>query len=211
MLKNYLLTAIRNLWRSKAFSFINLTGLAVGMASATLIILVIHNESTYDNFHKNKDLLYKAWNRDIVNGALTCWDYTPNGLGPALVHEYPGIANMTRVDDRWSVTIAGDKKMSSHVNVVDTSFLSMFSFPMIAGNRATALSNTNSMVVTESMAKKLFGDKDPMNQSVTIDRSRYQVTGVLKDLPPNSSFQFEFLLPWSYEKPSASATKPIGD
>jgi putative ABC transport system permease protein len=199
MLKNYLLTAIRNLWRSKAFSFINLTGLAVGMASATLLLLVIHNESTYDDFQQNKAVLYKVWNRDIVNGALTCQDFTPKGLGPALVHEYPGITNMTRVDDRWSVTIAGDKKMSSHVNVVDTSFLSMFSFPMIAGNRATALSNANSMVVTESMAKKLFGDKDPINQSVTIDRFRYQVTGVLKDLPPNSNFQFEFLLPWSYQ------------
>ncbi len=199
MLKNYLLTAIRNLWRSKAFSFINLTGLAVGMASATLLLLVIHNESTYDDFQQNKAVLYKVWNRDIVNGALTCWDFTPNGLGPALVHEYPGITNMTRVDDRWSVTIAGDKKMSSHVNVVDTSFLSMFSFPLVAGNRATALHNVNSMVVTESMAKKLFGDKDPINQAVTIDRFRYQVTGVLKDLPPNSNFQFEFLLPWSYE------------
>jgi putative ABC transport system permease protein len=199
MLKNYLLTAIRNLWRSKAFSFINLTGLAVGMASATLLLLVIHNESTYDDFQQNKAVLYKVWNRDIVNGALTCWDYTPNALGPALVHEYPGITNMTRVDDRWSVTIAGDKKMSSHANVVDTSFLSMFSFPLVAGDRSTALHNPNSMVVTESMAKKLFGDKDPINQAVTIDRFRYQVTAVLKDLPPNSNFQFEFLLPWSYQ------------
>ncbi len=199
MLKNYLLTAIRNLWRSKAFSFINLTGLAVGMASATLLLLVIHNESTYDDFQKNKAVLYKVWNRDIVNGDLTCWDYTPRGLGPALVHEYAGITNMTRVDDRWSVTQAGDKKMSSHVNVVDTSFLSMFSFRLIAGNRATALHDPNSMVVTESMAKKLFGDKDPINQDVTIDHVRYQITGVLKDLPPNSNFSFEFLLPWSYQ------------
>ena len=67
MLKNYLLTAIRNLWRSKAFSFINLTGLAVGMASATLLLLVIHNESTYDDFQQNKAVLYKVWNRDIWN------------------------------------------------------------------------------------------------------------------------------------------------
>ena len=199
MVKNYFLTAIRNLWRSKAFSFINLTGLAVGMASATLLLLVIHNESTYDDFQQNKAVLYKVWNRDIVNGALACWDFTPNALGPALVHDYPGITNMTRVDDRWSVTIAGDKKMSSHVNVVDTSFLSMFSFPLVAGNRATALHSVNSMVVTETMAKKLFGNKDPINQAVTIDRFRYQVTAVLKDLPPNSNFQFEFLLPWSYQ------------
>lgn len=199
MIRNYLLTALRNLWRSKAFSVLNLTGLAVGMASATLILLVIHNEVTFDNFHKNKTTLYKVWNRDIVNGSLFCWESTPHPLGPDLIHEYPGIANMCRIDDHWTVTDAGPKKMSSHLNVVDTSFLSMFTFPMIAGNPATALKDPDAMVVTQSMAKKLFGDKDPMNQSVLIDHHRYKVTGILKDLPTNSTLDFEFLLPWSYE------------
>jgi ABC-type antimicrobial peptide transport system permease subunit len=199
MLKNYLLTAIRNLWRSKAFSFINLTGLAVGMASATLILLVIHNESTFDNFHQHKPVLYKVWNRDIVNGSLYCWDNTPRVMGPVLLHDYPGIANVCRDDDHWTVTDAGDKKMSSHMNAVDPSFLSMFSFPMIAGNPATALQDPNGMVVTQAMAKKLFGDKDPMNRTVLIEHNRYKITGVLKDLPTNSTLDFEFLLPFSYE------------
>jgi putative ABC transport system permease protein len=199
MIRNYLLTALRNLWRSKAFSGLNLTGLAVGMASATLILLVIHNEVTFDDFHHNKATLYKVWNRDIVNGSLFCWDGTPQPLGPDLIHEYPAIARMCRVDDRWTVTDAGDKKMSSHMNVVDTSFLSMFTFPMIAGDPSTALQSPDAMVVTQSMAKKLFGDKDPMNQSVLIEYHRYKITGVLKDLPTNSTLNFEFLLPWSYE------------
>ncbi len=199
MIRNYLLTALRNLWRSKAFSILNLTGLAIGMASATLILLVIHNEMTYDNFHANKTVLYKVWNKAIVNGALFCWDNTPRPLGPALKQEYPGIAGMCRIDDHWTVTDAGDKKMSSHMNAVDPSFLSMFTFPLIAGDPATALQNPDAMVVTESMAKKLFGDKDPMNKSVLIEHHRYNVTGVLKDLPANSSLDFEFLLPWSYE------------
>jgi putative ABC transport system permease protein len=199
MIRNYLLTALRNLWRSKAFSVLNLTGLAVGMASATLILLVIHNEVSFDDFHQNKAVLYKVWNREIVNGALQCWESTPHPLGPALVKEYPGIANMCRVDDHWTVTDAGAQKMSSHMNVVDPSFLSMFTFPMIAGDPATALQNPDGMVVTASMAKKLFGDKDPMNQNVLIEQHRYKITGVLKDLPTNSSLDFEFLLPWSYE------------
>jgi ABC-type antimicrobial peptide transport system permease subunit len=199
MIRNYLLTALRNLWRSKAFSILNLTGLAVGMASATLILLVIHNEMTFDDFQHNKANLYKVWNRDIVNGSLFCWDGTPHPLGPDLLQEYPAIANMCRIDDHWTVTDAGDRKMSSHMNAVDTSFLSMFTFPMIAGNPATALQSPDAMVVTQSMAKKLFGDKDPMNQSVQIEHHRYKVTGVLKDLPTNSSLTFEFLLPWSYE------------
>ena len=200
MIRNYLLTALRNLWRSKAFSVLNLTGLAVGMASATLILLVIHNEMTYDNFHKNRPLLYEVWNKEIVNGSLFCWDNTPHPLGPALKQEYPGIAAMCRVDNHWTVTDAGDKKMSSHVNVVDPSFLSMFTFPMIAGDPATALQSPDAMVVTQSMAKKLFGDKDPMNKSVLIEHYRYTITGVLKDLPANSTLNFEFLLPWSYEE-----------
>jgi putative ABC transport system permease protein len=200
MIRNYLLTAIRNLWRSKAFSVLNLAGLAVGMASATLILLVIHNELTYDNFHKNRSTLYKVWNRQIVNGSLFCWENTPRPLGPALKQEYPGIADMCRVDDHWTVTDAGDKKMSSHMNVVDPSFLSMFTFPMIAGDHVTALQNPDAMVVTQSMARKLFGDKDPMNKSVLIEHHRYTITGILKDLPVNSTLNFEFLLPWSYEQ-----------
>jgi putative ABC transport system permease protein len=129
MIRNYLLTAIRNLWRSKVFSGLNLTGLAVGMASATLILLVIHNEWTFDDFHQNKAVLYKVWNRETVNGSLFCWDNTPRVMGPVLKQDYAGIANVCRDDDHWTVTDAGDKKMSSHMNAVDPSFLSMFSFP----------------------------------------------------------------------------------
>ena len=115
MIRNYLLTALRNLWRSKAFSVLNLTGLAVGMASATLILLVIHNELTFDNFHNNKATLYKVWNRDIVNGSLFCWESTPQPLGPDLVQEYPGIANMCRVDDHWTVTDARSEEHTSEL------------------------------------------------------------------------------------------------
>src|SRR6202040_4228810 len=142
---------------------------------------VIHNESTYDSFHKNKATLYKVWNRDIVSGELSCYDGTPMPLGPALLQEYPGIANTTRVDDRWAVTDVGEKKMSSHMNVVDPSFLTMFSFPILRGNPATALHDPSSMVVTEAMAKKLFGDEPALNRNVTINHRRYTITAILKD------------------------------
>ena len=199
MFRNYLRIAFRNLWRSKGFSALNLTGLAIGMASATLILLWIHNEWSFDKFHRNNATLYKVWNRGIVNGSLECWDNTARPLGPVLRQEYPAITNMTRVDNRWVVTQSGDVKMSSHVNVVDSTFLELFSFPLVKGNPATALLNPNSMVVTEAMAKKLFGAADAMNRTVTIDKIAYTVTGVLKDLPPSSSLDFEFLLPWRFE------------
>ena len=96
MLRNYLNIAIRNLWRTKGFSFINITGLAVGMASAILIFLWIYNELSYDQFHKNKDYLYQAWNRGVFDSKLQCWNSTPKILGPTLKEEYPEIAEIAR-------------------------------------------------------------------------------------------------------------------
>jgi putative ABC transport system permease protein len=200
MFKNYLKIAFRTLWRSKGFSLLNLTGLAVGMASAILILLWIHNESGYDSFHKNKDHIYMVWNRGISSGKLECWPTTPRILGPTLLKDFPGIAGMARTEDRWFVTAVGEKKASSHAMMTDSGFLSIFSFPMLEGNPATALNSPNSIVLTESMAKKFFGKDDAMNRTVEIDKSRFTVTGILKDLPTNTYYNFEFLLPWSYEK-----------
>ena len=84
MLRNYLNIAIRNLWRTKGFSFINISGLAVGMASAILIFLWMYNELSYDRFHENKNYLYQAWNRGVFDGKLQCWNSTPKVLGPTL-------------------------------------------------------------------------------------------------------------------------------
>ncbi|HEY4061189.1 MAG TPA: ABC transporter permease [Puia sp.] len=200
MFKNYLKIALRNLWRRKGFSALNITGLAVGMASAALILLWISNEYSFDNFHKNKATLYQAWNQDTINGVIQSWDATPRPLGPALAQEYSGIDHTTRVDSRWFVTDAGEKKMSSHAFVVDPAFLSMFSFPFLQGDPTTALNNTSSIVITESMAKKLFGDKPAMSRTIKIDKALFTVTGILKDLPINNTLDFEFLLPWSFEK-----------
>jgi len=196
----YLKIAWRNLLRSKGFSFINITGLSIGMASAVLILLWIQNELSYDNFHKNRARIYECWNRGTYDAKLQCWNTTPKILGPTLKQEIPDIADNTRVDNRWYVTTVGDKKVSSHANVVDPSFLSMFSFPMIKGNPATALNSVYSIVITEEMAKKMFGNEEAMNKIIRIDQDNFTVTGILKDLPPNSTFDFEYLLPWEYYK-----------
>src|SRR5688500_8276198 len=133
MLKHYLNIAIRNLWRTKGFSFINITGLAVGMASAMLIILWISNELNYDQFHTNKDYLYQAWNRGVFDGELRCWSSTPKVLGPALKEEYPEIEQVARGHSRWFVTVVGEKKMSTRTLITDPAFLSMFSFHFLKG------------------------------------------------------------------------------
>ena len=200
MFSNYLKIAFRTLWRSKGFSILNLTGLAVGMASAILILIWIHNESSYDSFHQNKDRIYMVWNRGILSGKLECFNGTPKILAPNLIKEYPGIENIARTEGRWFVTAVGEKKMSSQAMLVDSSFLSIFSYPMLKGNPVTALNGPNSIVITESMARKFFGPEDAMNKTIEIDKSQFTVTGILKDLPTNTYYNFEFLLPWSYQR-----------
>jgi len=200
MLISYFKIACRNLWRSKGFSFINIIGLAIGMASAILILLWIQNELSYDGFHKNKARLYQVWNRGTFDGKLQCWNTTPVPLGLALKQEVPEIAEQTRVFTRWYVTAVGERKFSSKAFTVDPSFLSMFTMPLIKGNPETALNDVYSIVITEKMSKRMFGNEDAMNKTIRIDMDNFTVTGVLKDLPVNSAFDFDYLLSWSYMK-----------
>jgi putative ABC transport system permease protein len=200
MLRNYFKIAWRNLLKNKAFSFLNISGLAIGMASALLILLWVQNEISYDRFHQNKDRIFEAWNRGEFSGKLQCWDNTPKILGITLKKDYPEVEDVTRTVGGWFVTIAGDKKFSSEYKIVDPSFLSMFSFPLKTGNPQTALNNVYSIVLTEKMAKKMFGQEDAMNKQIRIDSNNFTVTGILKDLPTNTSFSFEYLLSWDIMK-----------
>ncbi len=200
MLKNYFTIAWRNLLKNKAFSFLNITGLAIGMASAVLILLWINNEVSFDRFHQNKDRIYEAWNRGEFDSKLNCWPYTPKILGITLKKDYPEIEQMSRHYHGWFVTAAGDRKFSSEYLITDPAFLTMFSFPFIQGNPKTALDNIYSIVITEKMAKKMFGEANAMNKQIKIDSNNFTVTGVMKDLPTNTRFSFEYLLPWQILK-----------
>src|ERR1700687_4681609 len=107
MLKNYLTIAWRNLQKNKAFSFLNISGLAIGMASAVLILLWIQNEISYDQFHKNKDHIYEAWNRGQMDDKIQCWESTPQILGPTLKKDYPEVESVARAVRTWKVTSVG--------------------------------------------------------------------------------------------------------
>ena len=205
MLKNYLKIAFRNLLRNKAFSAINILGLSVGMASAVLILFWMYNEISYDRFHKNKDYLYEAWNRGKFDGKLQCWNSTPQVLGPALKAEYPEVARISRNYSRWFVTRVGDKKISSEAIVTDPDFLSMFDFPLLQGNVQTALNSVGSMVVTQNMAIKMFGTENVLGKVISIDKDNFTITGVMRNLPPNTAFRFEYILPIEYLKKIGSA------
>jgi putative ABC transport system permease protein len=202
MFRNYLKIAWRNLARARAFSLINVTGLAIGMASAILILLWIQNELSFDLFHEKKDRLYLAYTRDTVNGRTECWNGTSMLLAPTLEMGYPEVETTARFNPVGAFVFhAGEKHLESHGCITEPGFLKMFDFPLLHGDPNTALSSSRSLVITETFAKKLFNDADPMGQMVRIDsNANFIVTGVMKNLPNNTTFDIEYLLPWSYMK-----------
>jgi ABC-type antimicrobial peptide transport system permease subunit len=200
MFTNYLKVAFRNLWKNKGFSFINITGLAVGMASAILILLWIQNEVSYDDFHEKKDRIYEVWNRAEFSGELHSWNTTPKVLASAMQRDFPEVEHACRVDwgSRLLFTI-GDKRLMVRGNIVDSVFLQVFTYPMVQGDPKTALNDPYSLVVTQSLARKLFGNADAMGKAVRIDnKDNYTVRGVVKDPPNNTRFDFEYLIPWAH-------------
>src|SRR4051812_47590493 len=163
MFRNFFKVAYRNILRNKGFSAINITGLAVGMASAILILLWIQNEISYDQFHEKKDRIYEAWNRARFDAKLMCWNTTPKILARTLEHDMPEVERAVRVNwgSNFLLTV-GETKITRTGNMVDTGFLQMFSFPLVKGIPSTALNDMHSIILTESLAKSLFGKQDPM-------------------------------------------------
>ncbi|HVS97544.1 MAG TPA: ABC transporter permease [Puia sp.] len=200
MLKNYLKVAFRNLWKNKGFSFINIAGLAIGMASAILILLWMQNEISYDDFHVKRDRIYEVWNRAVFSGALHCWNTTPKVLGAAMQRDLPEVEHTVRVD--WAgnhLFSVGEKRLMIRGNAVDSSFLQVFTFPLSQGDPNSVLNDPYSIVLTESLAKGLFGSTDVIGKAVRLDnKDNYHVTGILKDLPNNSRFDFKYLVPWNF-------------
>jgi len=199
MMRNFFKIAWRNLLRNKGFSFINIFGLAVGMASTILILLWIQNEISHERFHKKLDRIYTLNNRDKFNGELWAWNTTPKILAPTLQQDYPEVEEAVRVSGASFLMSVGDKHLIERGSFTDPSFLKVFSFPLIRGNSATALNQLNNIVITEKFAKKFFGNEDAVGKIIRIDSSdNFTVTGVMQELPNNTSFNFEYLLPWSY-------------
>ncbi|HZI25444.1 MAG TPA: ABC transporter permease, partial [Chryseolinea sp.] len=198
MIKNYITIAVRNLFKTKGFTFINISGLAVGMATAILILTWIYHELRFDKFHQNKKNIYHAYNRGMMDGKLQCWETTPMILGPTLKNEFPDVDAVARGYSRWFVTIAGDRKLSTKAFITDPSFLKIFSFPLVEGDVNTVLDDGYSIVITKKMALKMFDTVDALGKDIKIDNEFYHVTGVLEDLPLNTDFNFEYLLSWEY-------------
>lgn len=162
MFKNYLISFFRILKRQRLYAFINIAGLAVGLACCILISLWIKFEVSYDRFHENSDDLYQVTNEILLpNGDLRFFTNTPGALANALKMERPEIRNVSRLVDKVEILLGtADKRFLERVRFVEPAFLEMFSFEFIKGNPKTALSQPNSIILTEKTAEKYFAEKD---------------------------------------------------
>jgi len=200
MFKNFFKPTFRHLWKNKTYSFLNIFGLAVGIACAALIFLWIEDEVNYDSANVKKEKLYLVMNNWPFAGEIRTIHETPGLLGPAVKAEIPGVANTCRISDGvWPLLSAGNTKAYSAGMYAETSVFSMFTLPFVQGNAQHAFDQMYSMVITESAAKKYFGQTaNVLGKALRLDnRQDYIVTGVLKDLPENSTIQFEFLAPFA--------------
>ena len=203
MLKNYFRIAFRNLWKHKGYSFINIAGLAVGMACALFILLWVQDELSFDRFHVNAETLYRVEQDQEGGQGKFHVNVTPYPMGPALKAEIPEIKDATRVAFPGTLLIRYGENafFEPRVRAVDPQVFRMFTFPLVKGDPATALSRPGSLVLTEEMAKKYFGGADPMGKAVTINNAHaFTVTGVLKTIPLNSSLSFDMLVPFDFVK-----------
>jgi putative ABC transport system permease protein len=201
MFKNYLIVTIRSLFRNGFYSAINISGLAIGIACSVMILLWVADELSYDKFHPKADRLYQVWVNAYFDGKVNSWTSVPLPTHEAMK---TANANITRslVTD-WGgthlLTVTEDKRLNKRGYFVSEEYLEMFQFPLLQGNPETVLDDANSIVLCESAAKALFGDEDAVGKTIRVDNEHeVVVSGILKDIPKNSSFQFEFLLPYKY-------------
>ncbi|HJP62357.1 MAG TPA: ABC transporter permease [Mucilaginibacter sp.] len=202
MIKNYLKIAWRNLLKNKAHTFINVTGLSVGMAVAILIGLWIWDELSYDKYFQNHDRLVQVMQHQTFNGERGTQNSIPLPLGPKLRSDYTGTDKDFKyvVMSTWTqphILAYKDKKLNQDGNYMQPEAPDMFALKMLKGSR-TGLKDPSSIILSAKLAKALFGDTDPMNQMVKVDnRDLVKVTGVYEDLPRNTSFNdMAFILPW---------------
>jgi putative ABC transport system permease protein len=203
MFKNYFKTAWRNLMKNKTFSLINIAGLSIGIAACLLILQYVSFQLSFDRFNTNADDIYRVTNDRYQNGKLIQHGtITYSAIGKAMQDDFPEVINHTRIrPEGGTIIINGDKKIGEQQGyAVDNSFLDMFSYKLIAGNKSNALSEPNTIVLTETLAREMFDVKNSNFQSIvgkTIvlnNDAPYKITAIYKDPPENSHLNFVYLM-----------------
>ena len=208
MFKNYFTTAFRNIRRSKVYSFINIFGLSLGLACAMLIILYVKDEVSYDRFHKNVDHIYRVVSKSSYKGEERKSGNTGFLQGPRFATNVPGIESFVRIQSGRQDIKKGTDIESHDLLFVDSSFFSVFSFPLLHGNPESCLVDPKSIVLSEDEAIKQFGTTDAIGKIVMLKAdsvfSPHRVSAIAKRVPQNSSIQFTILLPFRESETDAN-------
>jgi putative ABC transport system permease protein len=207
MLSNYCKVAVRNISRSKMYSFINAFGLSIAIGLGTLIYLFIQDEKSFDQFHQKKEQILRLYNTSLDRDKLAKKDphpysssaWLPAKLGEVLLEELPEVKNMTRWNHGWNATVHVDEKIfKKSVSFADSGFFNMFSFPIVHGGNANPLKNKTDVVLSAAVATQLFGDENPVGKMISVDvegAQLYTISAVLEPSPANSSIQYEIIVP----------------
>ncbi len=202
MFRNYVVITVRNLFKNGFYSFINIAGLAIGITCSILILLWVKDETSYDKFHPKADRLYQVWVKAFFDGKISSWTSVPLPTYEAFKTADSNIKRTLVMD--WGgdhLLTVNDNRLIKKGYWASEEFLEMFEFPLLIGDPAQVMNDPRSIVISESTAKALFGDEDPINQVIRVDNEHeLKVTGILKDIPTNSSFEFDFIMPWKFRE-----------
>jgi len=200
MLKNFLKVALRNLWKHKGYSSLNIFGLAMGMTCSLLILLWIRDERSIDNLHANGSRLYSIYERQYYDGKVSSGYYTPGVLPEQMKKDLPEVEASTGFT--WmdkSTFQVGDKILKEQGRNASADYFRMFSYPLLAGTPATALATPVSLAISRKMANEFFGSPQAaIGKSIRVEnRKQFNITAVFEDLPDNVADKFDFLVNWT--------------
>jgi putative ABC transport system permease protein len=200
MFQNYFKTAWRHLLHNKFYSLINITGLAVGLAVGIMILLWAQDELSFDRSYPQSNQLYQVCAHIGTGSSAQVWGTTPAPLAVYARHSIPGVVGMVRIRSRGTLSFSlGDKKISGNNSAfADPSFFSVFGIPLLEGDKDHPFNGNNSMVISSSPARKYFGREDPLGKTLTVNKESFVVTGLIADLPENSSVHYDAIFPMDY-------------
>jgi putative ABC transport system permease protein len=197
MLQNYLKIAFRTLWKDKSSTLINVIGLAVAFYSSTMLFMTVALEHSFDRFHQDHDRIFRTYAITNHPDGVRRVANMPLPFVPALKQEFPELDGATRYQEGGGLVRFGNKQLDKEIDGVDADFLSMFSFPLLKGDASQALASLSSIVISQNMATDVFGRANPMGKTLAVNSAgswkSYVVTGVLADVPDNSSMRFDAL------------------
>ena len=195
MFFNYFLVAIRNLLKRRTYTLINITGMAIGIACSIFIILFVNHELSYDQFHTKGDQIFRIGVSGKFSGNEFDQAVTAQPMAQALISDYPEVKNVVRLREYgdWLVTYGENKFHEENMLFADSTFFEIFDFKLLKGDPLTVLKEKRTIVLTESMARKYFGEEDPIGKMIKLetDTTLHRITGLMEDVPANSHIHFD--------------------